>query len=250
MGFPEEFLTRKNETRSYGRSEWNIRKRKMAKKVRQIRTGRPPKEISDGISDRILTTALGLFSSQGFTATSMEQVALVCGSGKHTIYRRFESKSDLFLAVMEFQKRKFFDLLNRIECDKESPLRTLEESCRRLLELVVLDEIVDFYRMTISEAEQIPKIAANLQCEGNPSYLKIFNLVSSAQRSKELAQIDPKFLTTQLLQVIAYYPLNEILLGSEEFRSQSKRSKYFEKAWILFLQGAGGPKKKILRKKF
>ncbi|MGJ4747843.1 TetR/AcrR family transcriptional regulator [Leptospira sp. SA-E8] len=221
----------------------------MAKKVRQIRTGRPPKEISDGISDKILDTALGLFTTQGFAATSIEQVALACGSGKHTIYRRFESKSDLFLSVMEFQKRKFFDLLVRIECNKKSPLETLKESCRRLLELIVSDEIVDFYRMTISEAEHIPKIASNLQCEESPSFLRILDLAISAQKSKELDPIDPKFLTAQLLQVMTGYPLNEVLLGNKEFRSRSKRSKYFEKAWNLFIKGAGGSKKKKVRER-
>lgn len=231
------------------KSELNFRKRFMAKKVRKIRTGRPPKEVSDGIFDKILDTALGLFITQGFAATSIEQLALACGSGKHTIYRRFESKTDLFLSVMEFQKRKFFDLLVRIECKKENPLETLKESCRRLLELIVSNEIVDFYRMTISEAEHIPKIASNLQCEESPSFLRILDLVISAQRSKDLDQIDPKFMTAQLLQVMTGYPLSEVLLGSKEFSSHSKRSKYFEKAWILFIKGAGRPKKKKVRKR-
>ncbi|TGK42461.1 TetR/AcrR family transcriptional regulator [Leptospira andrefontaineae] len=221
----------------------------MAKKVRQIRTGRPPKDVSDGISDRILNTALTLFTTQGFTATSIEQVALACGSGKHTIYRRFESKSDLFSAVMEFQKQKFFDLLVSIECKRENPLETLKESCRRLLELIVSAEIVDFYRMTISEAEHIPKIASNLQCEESPSFLRILDLVIFAQKSKDLNSIDPKFLTAQLLQIMTGYPLNEVLLGSKEFSSHSKRSKYFEKAWILFINGAGRSKKKKIRKR-
>ncbi|WP_167483208.1 TetR/AcrR family transcriptional regulator [Leptospira selangorensis] len=221
----------------------------MAKKVRKIRTGRPPKEVSDGIFDKILDIALGLFTTQGFTATSIEQLALTCGSGKHTIYRRFESKTDLFLAVMEFQKRKFFDLLVRIECKKENPLETLKESCRRLLELIVSDEIVDFYRMTISEVEHIPKIASNLQCERNPSFLRILDLVISSQKSKDLSQMDPNFLTTQLLQVMTGYPLSEVLLGSKEFSSHSKRSKYFEKAWILFIKGAGNTKRKKVRKR-
>ncbi|WP_167396416.1 TetR/AcrR family transcriptional regulator [Leptospira johnsonii] len=190
--------------------------------------------------------ALGLFTTQGFTATSIEQVALACSAGKHTIYRRFKSKSDLFLAVMEFQKKKFIDLLVRIECKKESPLETLKESCRRLLELIVSDQIANLYRITISEVEHMPEIASNLQCEESPSFLRILDLVIAAQKSNELDPIDPKFLTTQLLQVMTGYPLNEVLLGSKEFRSQSKRSKYFEKAWILFMRGA---KKKKVRKR-
>ncbi|WP_208859569.1 TetR/AcrR family transcriptional regulator [Leptospira saintgironsiae] len=196
-----------------------------------------------------MDTALELFTTQGFTATSIEQVALACGSGKHTIYRRFKSKADLFLAVMEFQKRKFFNLLVRIQCKKENPLETLKESCRRLLELIVSDEIVDFYRITISEAEHVPEIASNLQCEESPAFLKVLDLVIFAQSSKDLNEIDPKFLTAQLLQVMTGYPLNEVLLGSKGFSSYSKRSKYFEKAWTLFIKGAGRLKKKKVRKR-
>jgi AcrR family transcriptional regulator len=51
--------------------------------------------------DSILAVAKNLFAKQGYTATSMRQVAETVGIGKATIYHHFPDKQDILLTLVE-----------------------------------------------------------------------------------------------------------------------------------------------------
>ena len=57
-------------------------------------------ESDDPKREKIIEAAEQLFIKQGFSATSMEEVAAAARASKRTIYARFASKEDLFSAVM------------------------------------------------------------------------------------------------------------------------------------------------------
>lgn len=54
----------------------------------------------DEVKQRILETALQLFTDYGLRRTTMEDVASRCGIGRATLYRRFRDKDQLFQAVI------------------------------------------------------------------------------------------------------------------------------------------------------
>src|SRR5437763_12771272 len=62
--------------------------------------GRPSRQESAQLSDRILDVATALFLSDGFGATSIEAVARRAGISKRTFYHRFTGKEVLFEAVV------------------------------------------------------------------------------------------------------------------------------------------------------
>jgi AcrR family transcriptional regulator len=51
--------------------------------------------------DKILSTARRLYVQQGFTATSMRQVAETAGIGKATIYYHFPNKQSIVMALLQ-----------------------------------------------------------------------------------------------------------------------------------------------------
>jgi AcrR family transcriptional regulator len=57
-------------------------------------------------SERILDTAGRLFSSRRFHEVRMEDIAAATGVGKGTLYRYFEDKEELFLALLERAARR------------------------------------------------------------------------------------------------------------------------------------------------
>jgi AcrR family transcriptional regulator len=65
-------------------------------------TGTPGKRVQQKEARRvaIIEAALEEFTSQGFTATKLEDVAVRAGIGKGTIYLYFNSKEDLFEEVV------------------------------------------------------------------------------------------------------------------------------------------------------
>ena len=53
--------------------------------------------------EKILSTARRLFVKQGYTATSMRQVAESAGIGKATIYHHFPDKRAIVMALLQAQ---------------------------------------------------------------------------------------------------------------------------------------------------
>jgi AcrR family transcriptional regulator len=69
----------------------------------------PRHERADAATNRrlILETAAELFAAQGSEHVTMADIATAAGVGKGTLYRRFSSKGDLALALMNEQMTAF-----------------------------------------------------------------------------------------------------------------------------------------------
>lgn len=64
----------------------------------------------------ITHAAMTIFSQKGYAATSVEQIAETAGIGKGTIYEYFETKEDIFVAViLEWTSQEKNKLINQLE---------------------------------------------------------------------------------------------------------------------------------------
>ncbi|MBA2282335.1 MAG: TetR/AcrR family transcriptional regulator [Acidimicrobiia bacterium] len=58
-------------------------------------------ERTEQIRTEVLAAALDIFLARGYHGASLDQIALAAGYTKGVVYSRFESKADLFLAMVE-----------------------------------------------------------------------------------------------------------------------------------------------------
>lgn len=87
--------------------------------------------------EKILQVARRLFARQGYTATSMRQVAEETGIGKATIYHHFPDKQAIIMALLEQNRAKMDENLAalRAESDPRERFRVAaERSIQYLLE--------------------------------------------------------------------------------------------------------------------
>ena len=90
--------------------------------------------------EAILNAAFEVFRENGFTNTSMKDIAVKAGLGKGTLYEYFQNKEDLFIQVVKIKTNYFFNDINRRISEKI----TLRE---------ILNEIIKFTQETIEESK-------------------------------------------------------------------------------------------------
>ncbi|SAI65757.1 TetR family transcriptional regulator [Bordetella ansorpii] len=186
---------------------------------------------------RILDAAAGLFASQGYAATSMEQVAEACQAGKDTIYRRYASKGALFTAMMDRFRIQVQDELAACTPDGGEPLQRLQRYARTLLDINLRVQMVALNRVALAEA--VPSKGVRLApSEQDPLMRRMAELVGQAQAAGSLGEGDAFFMAEQLLYATSIRPLVAAMLGDARFSGQAAQQDYFDQAWALFLQGA------------
>ncbi len=82
-----------------------------------------------GKREAIIEAAVQVFSEKGYHNARMEEIAIVAGIGKGTLYEYFDSKLHLFQAVMENSIKFYFDSLE----SAEEPI-SITDRVRNLLE--------------------------------------------------------------------------------------------------------------------
>lgn len=66
----------------------------------RIRPGRLSAEDAARLPDRLMDAAFGLFSANGYAATTMEEIARAAGASTKTLYSRYANKGELLVAVV------------------------------------------------------------------------------------------------------------------------------------------------------
>ncbi len=109
---------------------------------------------SDEKRQAILDIAMEAFSKQGFSATSMSQLAKKLGGSKATLYNYFSSKEEIFSAVMESSAAE--QISNAfLSLDPERDVKSaLLEFGYNFLDSILTPHAMGIYRMAISEAER------------------------------------------------------------------------------------------------
>jgi AcrR family transcriptional regulator len=109
--------------------------------------------------DAILAAALEEFSSQGFTATRLDDVAKRAGVAKGTIYLHFRDKESLFQELVRTMLTPVVGSLEALR-DADIPLRVLAD---RLVDLFVNEIFAtrrrDVIRLMLLEGRRFPKLA-------------------------------------------------------------------------------------------
>ena len=125
------------------------------------RGGRPPATSVGEVDARILQAARKLFLLKGFDGTSCDQVAVVAGCGKASIYARYPDKGALFAGVVQ----NMIDLAIVAAHPSPgggAPANRLIEVCTAVILASLTPEAVGMMRLMIAGAVQFPELAAQV----------------------------------------------------------------------------------------
>lgn len=120
----------------------------------------PLADVADAFSERLahlLAIAKATFGNKGYAATTMDDIAGAAGMSKKTLYKLFDSKSDLFRAMLT-------DNLQRLRVRVNAPpsgsaVEELRQSMRHIADVVFAPEEIALHRLIIAERKQSPALA-------------------------------------------------------------------------------------------
>lgn len=168
--------------------------------------------------DSILDAARALFSREGYSATSVDDVAAEAGIGKGTVYLYFKSKEELYLAAL-LRDMRAFATKARAEMDRASGLREKLEAFLRV-RLDYCEAHGDFLRIYLSEygsmcaTTPIARQMRKLQRE-NMRYLA--EVIDEAVRNGEIRPVPAEALAAKLFDMSRGL-VERQLLGWKEFQ--------------------------------
>jgi AcrR family transcriptional regulator len=202
-----------------------------------IRVGRPSSEESAQLTDKVLDTAMRLFATRGYEATSIAAIASEARVGKHTIYRRYADKGALFKACVDRTMLTILEARAGEEGEAGGPLDRLKAIVVRAAQVAVDPQMVSLYRMSIAEALRFPEVGAIFNDpERDPLIARCAELVEQAQEEGALGPEDPFVLAELLLEMTAGILMQWCVGG--RCTAPDEVGPWVERSWRLFIEGA------------
>lgn len=124
----------------------------------RTRGGRPPQSEAGQVEARLLEAAEELILSQGFARTTMEQVAARARAGKTTLYSRFPTKSDLYIAVVRHTVARDTASITNVSATGSIQDRLVDAGLQ-LADLTLTPSSIALMRVTAAEARAFPALA-------------------------------------------------------------------------------------------
>jgi AcrR family transcriptional regulator len=159
----------------------------------------------------VLDAAYGLFLEQGYSATSMRQIAVRAGVALGGIYNHFASKDDIFQALI-LVKHPYIQILPLI---RNAPGDTIEQFLQNSAQIIQAEMGVrpDFIKLMLIEivefgGRHFPKLFEVVAPQILP-LLQRFTVPGSGLRDLSL----PLIMRTFMSSIVAYY-ITEFLMTS------------------------------------
>jgi AcrR family transcriptional regulator len=146
--------------------------------------------------------ALKVFSSKGYHKTTMSEVAMEAGFGKGTLYWYWNSKEELYFALVEESHNEFMALVRNAAEREGNALEKL---------LWLGNEVIDLHyrhrdytklswKMRAEEAEAFsPEYVERLHSNSGEIKEKLEEIISQGIEEGLLPQVDPYYLACMLL---------------------------------------------------
>lgn len=159
----------------------------------------------------ILDAARALFLRDGYAATSTDAVAREAGVSKATLYARFRSKDELFVAVVTREGAELVLSLDRTpERDIASDLRDVAVAASALL---LSPAVLGMHRLVASDLDRSSIADAFYRSGPGDLNRRLARMLQDAMERGELRSADPHLAATQFLGVIVGDLQLQALLG-------------------------------------
>lgn len=193
-------------------------------KISRTRRGRPTQADVAHIESKLLSAALTEFISQGYGGASLSKIVKNAGVSKTTLYSRFESKEQLFRAIMQDEIRRL-DAAAILKPIGSQPklAEGLRAYANHMLELNLQGDLLAVNRLISSESHRFPELAA---AAGERAVLGIKRISGYIQECAKVDRIpckDPDAVAEAFIFMLRGWHTNAMLTNKKIPATQRER---------------------------
>ncbi len=205
---------------------------------RARRGGRPSREASERLRERILDAATAMFLDRGFGDTSIDAVADELRIAKRTFYHRFRDKEELFAAVVHRIIQRLRPRTGAPVAESADAGTTLERFAAVILAAALKPQSVALHRLIVAESARFPQLVRVLEREGavEEAVGLIAGILVRATATGTLAVDDPDFAARQFLHMVIAVPQRRAM-GMGARMTRREIAQWPGKVTRLFLNG-------------
>ncbi|MCL4414706.1 MAG: TetR/AcrR family transcriptional regulator [Acidimicrobiales bacterium] len=125
--------------------------------------GTPARRLSaDERRSQLVDVALHVFAERGYTATTMDDVAMAAGVTKPLLYQHFDSKRALYLELVDAVALDMVEAISRVAATAEGPRQQVEAGIAAYFHLVASRQAA-FRLLLGSDATGDPELSGALR---------------------------------------------------------------------------------------
>ena len=174
---------------------------------------------ADGGAKRrqIMDGARTVFLSDGFDGASVNDVARAAAVSKGTIYAYFESKEQLFEALIREDRSQQAERMCRFPREPGNPREFLADFGRRLIKMMTRPEMIAQLRVVIAATGKFPRLGRAFY-EAGPCYgvSKLAEQLRALDASGALEVGEPERAARQFIDLCKSGVFNAVLFGAVE----------------------------------
>ena len=187
--------------------------------------------------EQILEVAVKLFSRNGFDRTTIREIARAAGINEATIYKHFETKEELYDAIIERFIEFGSQLLKRTDLEKHEQLEELLSSVATEL-LGLMNRDTTLPRLLLYSALQNHPFCERFYREISSSFLGVLEerLRQGQLENRYLDSIDPVVTARSFLGMMVFYVISQHIVDAKQWEPIDA-GEYASQTIGIFLRG-------------
>ena len=198
---------------------------------------REPQQTRRDRREDILQASLHLFATKGFHGTSMRDIAREAEITEGLIYHYFESKRDLFRAIID--EYSFLPLLRTLpDLAEQLDLRALLIVLARGF-FDVLKQNTELARLLLQEVQVFPEEKEVFFADAvNQSILELAKILEGRMNDRARSQVDPEMAARIFFNSLLAFFVEQEILGGKHLLPADEAS-YVEHLVDMFVKRLG-----------